>query len=48
MKFVATNKGKTTNFSPPFLVVVGSVIRNEYKSGSGIWDKHPGSGKLLS
>jgi hypothetical protein len=55
VKFVATKNGLTKkNFSPlSFVAVFGSGIRDPrsgirdgYKSGSGIRDKHPGSATL--
>jgi hypothetical protein len=38
-----------TNFFSPlsFVDVFGSGIRDGYKSGSGIQDKHPGSATLI-
>ncbi len=38
------NTGKTPNFFPFLFFVVGSGM--EKKSGSGNWDKHPGSATL--
>ncbi len=48
MIFVATKKGRTTNFfsSLSFVAVFGFGIRDGQKSGSGIRDKHPGSTTL--
>jgi hypothetical protein len=46
--FVARKKGRTTNFIPAFVGVVGSGIRDGLKSGSGIRNKHPGSATLNS
>jgi hypothetical protein len=49
MKFVATNKGMTTNFvfSPlSFVEVFGFGMGK--KSGSEIRDKHPGSATLVA
>jgi hypothetical protein len=45
---VASKKGMTTNFFPPltYVAVFGSRIRDGYKSGFGIGDKHPGSATL--
>jgi hypothetical protein len=44
VKFLATRKAKTTNFSPSFVVVVVVVgSKMGKKSGSGTRDKHSGS-----
>ncbi len=56
MKFVATNRGMTTNFFSPlsFVAVFGSGIRDpgsgmgkNQDPGSEIGDKHPGSATLV-
>jgi hypothetical protein len=48
---VARKIGRTTNFFSPlsFAAVFGSEILDPdgQKSGSGIWDKHPGSATLV-
>ncbi len=48
-KFVATKKGKTTNFSPSFVAVVGSriEIRDPGWIKIRIADKYPRSATLL-
>jgi hypothetical protein len=52
VKFVATKKGKTTNFFHPSLLFLfldpGSGMGKNQDPGSGIRDKHPGSATLVT